>query len=213
MLHVQGFTFNPFSENTYVLWDDAGQCAIVDPGCLFPEEEAELSGFIRAEGLTPVQLLNTHCHLDHVFGNAWVHDTWGLQPWLHVGELGVLHSLSQTARLYGIPGVRPSPQPAGFITPGQPLMVGAEALEVRLAPGHSPASLIFYHAGAGFALVGDVIFQGSIGRYDLPGGSLETLMRSIYEQVLTLPEDTVLYSGHGQPTTVAQERQHNPFLN
>ncbi|MBX3102310.1 MAG: MBL fold metallo-hydrolase [Bacteroidetes bacterium] len=212
MLHIQGFTVNPFQENTYLLWDDARQCVIVDPGCLFPEEEELLADFIRTRGLTPVQLLNTHCHLDHVFGNAWVFDTYRLKPWLHVGELKVLQSMEQTARMYGIPALRPSPEPAGFLNPEQPLTVGTETLEMRLAPGHSPASLIFYHAASGQALVGDVIFQGSIGRYDLPGGSLETLMRSIYEQVLTLPEDTTLYPGHGQPTTVAHERATNPYL-
>lgn len=211
-MRVFCLTFNMFMENTYLLADADGTCAIVDPGCLFAEEQAQLQAFITEQGLKPVLLLNTHCHLDHVFGNAWVDRTYGLQPWLHRSEEIILQRMQQTAAMYGVPHVEPSPTPAGYLKEGEPLRIGTLELELRLAPGHSPGSLILHHAASAQAVVGDVIFQRSIGRTDLPGGSYETLMLSIFQQVLTLPGHTVLFPGHGPTTTVDEERQFNPFL-
>jgi hydroxyacylglutathione hydrolase len=211
-MHLQSFTFNMFMENTYLLWDEAGVCAIVDPGCLFEREQMVLQDYINQHGLQPTYLLNTHCHLDHVFGNAWAERTYGLRPWIHEQEQGILQRLPATAAHWGIDGVEASPPPAGLLRAGSTFGVGSLELEVRWAPGHSPGSVLLYHAESGQALVGDVIFQQSIGRTDLPGGSHAQLIESIHKQVLSMPDATRLYPGHGPDTTVGHERVHNPFL-
>lgn len=209
MLQLQRFTFNPFAENTYVLSDGAGACAMVDPGCLFADEEALLADYLKAEGLRPQRLLLTHAHIDHVFGNAWVHEQYGLVPELHPDDFILLDRLAQQAQMFGV-DARPSPKPKPMTE--VLIELGEVELEVRHAPGHAPGHVIFIDHASKQVVVGDVIFQGSIGRTDLPGGDLPTLMRAIYSQVLTLPDDYTLWPGHGPETTVGHERATNPFV-
>lgn len=212
MTQIQAFEFSPFAENTYVMWDETGECAIFDPGCYTLEECNILHQFIEEKNLRPVRLINTHCHLDHVFGNPFVVKTWGLGLEIHEGELPVLASFEKVCQMYGIPFNDPQPIPTNFIEAGETLTFGNTKLKVLLTPGHSPASLSFYCAEAHFVLSGDVLFMESIGRTDLPGGNFDTLIQSIRTQILTLPDETVVLSGHGPATTVRHEREYNPFL-
>lgn len=212
MTQVQAFEFSPFAENTYVVWDETGECAIFDPGCFTIEERDTLRQFIETKNLRPVRLINTHCHLDHVFGNPFVVKTWGLGLEIHEGELPVLESFERVCQMYGVPFEDPQPMPVNFLESGETLSFGNTKLKVLFTPGHSPASLSFYCEAEKFVLSGDVLFFESIGRTDLPGGNFETLSQSIRTQILTLPDETLVLSGHGPATTVRHEREYNPFL-
>lgn len=214
MAQVHYFTFSPFAENSYIIYDETKECIIIDPGCYTNEERQTLQKFIRDNQLKPVRLLNTHCHIDHVFGNRYVAETYGLALEIHEGELPVLESVATVAQMYGIPNVQqsPDPDPNKFIKEGDTIEFGNTSLKVLFTPGHSPASVSFYCEADQFVIGGDVLFQGSIGRTDLPGGNYDTLMQSIKNNFLTLPDNTVVYSGHGNPTTVERERQSNPFI-
>ncbi|TAL51839.1 MAG: MBL fold metallo-hydrolase [Chitinophagaceae bacterium] len=211
MLNVKTFTFNPVQENTYVLYNDAGQCCIIDPGCYFKEEQDELKGFIEKTGLQPVLLLNTHCHLDHVFGNKFVHDTWGLTLHIHEKEKPVLDFAPQAGLMWQMPFENYDGELV-FIKEGETIKSGDDQLEIRFTPGHSPGSVCFYYEPGGFVIGGDVLFNMSIGRTDLPGGDYQTLINSIQTQLFTLPDETKVYSGHGPVTTVGFEKMNNPFV-
>lgn len=211
MLTVTSFTFSPVQENTYVLYNEQKQCCIIDPGCYFPAERDELKAGIERTGLTPVLLLNTHAHLDHVFGMKFVADTWGLVPHLHALEKPVLDFAPKSGELWQLP-FEPYSGPLEFIREGGILRLGEEELEVRFTPGHSPGSISFYHQAGGFILGGDVLFQGSIGRTDLPGGDFDILVNSIRTEFFSLPDDTRVYSGHGPVTTIGEEKRSNPFV-
>ncbi|MFD2784790.1 MBL fold metallo-hydrolase [Hymenobacter rubripertinctus] len=208
---VSGFTFNPFSENTYLLHDATGACVVVDPGCYERAEQDALKQFIEARGLRVELLVNTHCHIDHVLGNRFILDTYQVPFLVHEADLPTLRAVPTYAPSYGFPLYHPA-EPTGLLTAGEPLRFGETALEVRFAPGHAPGHVVFYHAPTSTLIGGDVLFQGSIGRTDLPGGDYETLITSIRGQLLTLPDETVVYSGHGPATTIGQERRANPFL-
>lgn len=210
-MQVAAFTFNPFSENTYVLHDGSGQCAIIDPGCSTAAEEQELEQFIVGQGLTPVALWQTHCHIDHIMGCHFVYQRWGLAPWVHADEVNWLQNAAMQGSMFGVE-VKNPPAHAGLLAPDSTIRFGNTELTLRHAPGHSPGSLCLYHAPSAQILSGDVLFAGSIGRTDLPGGSYPQLMQSIYTQLLTLPDDTVVYSGHGPATTIGDEKRYNPFL-
>lgn len=212
MTHVKVFEFNPFAENTYVVYDDSSECVLFDPGCYTPDERRALQAFIETQGLQVVRCINTHCHLDHVFGNNFVYRTWSLLPEIHRSERPVLERFEEVCRLYGIPVFEPSPMPERFLEPGTALQFGGTRLEMLFTPGHSPGSLSFYCPEAGFVLAGDVLFLESIGRTDLPGGNFETLIDSIRRQLFTLPGETIVYPGHGPATTVRHEMEYNPFL-
>ena len=211
MTHVQVFEFNPFAENTYVVYDESGECIIFDPGCYTPEERHMLQSFIEKNQLRVVRLINTHCHLDHIFGNNFVHKTWSLLPELHRAEMPVLKQYPAICIYYGVPA-ESSPMPERFIEAGDTVTFGHTRLEVMLTPGHSPGSLSFYCRESGFVLSGDVLFMESIGRTDLPGGNSDTLLESIRSQLFTLPGETLVYSGHGPTTTIRHEKEYNPFL-
>lgn len=212
MTHVQTFEFNPFAENTYLVWDDSGECAIFDPGCYTLEERDTLRQFIQEKNLRPVRLINTHCHLDHVFGNPFVVKTWGIGLEIHEGEWPVLERFEQVCQMYGVPFEGQQPIPTNFIEAGETLTFGNTKLKVLFTPGHSPASISFYCEEEGFVLAGDVLFLESIGRTDLPGGNFDTLIQSIRTQIFTLPDETLVYPGHGPATTVRHEQEYNPFL-
>jgi|GEM_PF-57315 len=212
MTQVLGLTFNSFQENMYLVYDDTGECVIFDPGCNSTEEQNTLVEVIESKKLKPVRLINTHCHLDHVFGNHFVAKTYGLELEIHEGEVPVLEAVPRVCKMYGIPMMHQSPEAGRFIEVGETIEFGASKLEVLFTPGHSPASLSFYCAEAGFVIAGDVLFMQSIGRTDLPGGDMATLLRSIREQIFPLGDDVKVFPGHGPMTTVGYEKLNNPFL-
>lgn len=206
------FTFNPFQENTYVVFDETKECAIIDPGCYEAHERIELAKFIQENNLNPVRLLNTHCHIDHVFGNAFISNTYGLDLEIHSGELPVLEAVPQISKYYGVPMGEPSPVPGRFIEEGEIISFGNIKMEAILTPGHSPASLSFFIREDGLLIAGDVLFKESIGRTDLPGGDYDTLIASIKEKLLPLGDEIKVFPGHGPSTTIGYERRNNPFL-
>ncbi len=211
MIQVKVFAFNPVAENTYVLYNEKGNALIIDPGCYFSAEQETLQNFLTEKQLTPVQLLNTHCHLDHVFGNSWVYKTFGLELFLHPLEEQVLAFAPESGQRWGLPFDNYN-GPLHFINEGDIVKLDEDELQVLLTPGHSPGSICFYCPQQHFVIGGDVLFRDSIGRTDLPGGSHETLLASIKEKLLVLPDDTKVYNGHGQPTTIGYEKRNNPFL-
>jgi hydroxyacylglutathione hydrolase len=212
MTQVQTFTFNPFSENTYVIFDDSQECIIIDPGCFDPSEKSTLQLFIANNKLRPVRLINTHCHLDHVFGNRFASETWQLGLEIHELDLPVLERFMVVCERYGIPWNEDSPRPSRFIADGETISFGSTSLQALLTPGHSPGSLSFYCADAGFVIAGDVLFHESIGRTDLPGGDFEVLRDSIHQKLFVLPGETIVYPGHGATTTIRHEKEYNPFV-
>jgi glyoxylase-like metal-dependent hydrolase (beta-lactamase superfamily II) len=211
MLTVKAFTFNPVEENTYILYNEKKQCCIIDPGCYFPEEKTKLKNFIDQNGLHPILLLNTHCHLDHVFGNKFVHDTWGLPLHIHEKEKQMLDLAPASGEMWQMPFDNYR-GPLVFIMEDSTVKLGNDELEIRFTPGHSPGHVCFYNEADGFAISGDVLFNGSIGRTDLPGADFDTLINSIQTQLFTLPDDTKIYPGHGPMTTIGLEKMNNPFV-
>ena len=211
MIKVKVFTFSPVQENTYVLYNEQNKAIIIDPGCYFSAEQETLKNFITDTQLEPVRLLNTHCHLDHVFGNKWVSETWNLELYLHEGEQQMLQLAPVSGEKWGLP-FQNYKGPLHFLAEGDTISLGNDALRVILAPGHSPASICFYCEEQAFLIGGDVLFRESIGRTDLPGGNHETLLKSIREKLFVLPDEVVVYSGHGEPTTIGHEKRNNPFL-
>lgn len=212
MLIVKHFTFSPVQENTYVIYNEQGWCAIVDPGCYFTNEQRELKNFITQQGLTPKLLLNTHCHLDHVFGNKFIHDQYGLTLHIHPDEKPLLEYAPLSGKQWGLT-FENYEGPLSFLSEGDTVVLGDNVFEVLFAPGHSPGSICFYCRSQRFIISGDVLFRRSIGRSDLPGGNLETLLNSITQKLFLLPDDVIVYSGHGPETTIGYEKKNNPFLN
>ena len=211
MLQIQSFIFNPVQENTYILYNELKECIIIDPGCYFDEERDSVTKFIQKNDLKPVMLLNTHCHLDHVFGNDYIAKTYSLVLQLHENEKPVL----QYAPVSGLKYNMPFDNYTGkfiFLKEGDKIILGTDELEIYETPGHSPGSICFYCRKQNFIISGDVLFQRSVGRTDLPGGSHQTLLNSITQKLLVLPDETTVYSGHGPATNIGQEKKFNPFL-
>jgi len=211
MLTVKTFTFNPLAENTYILFNESKDTIIIDPGCYFDEEKEKVKNFIESNNLNPVQLLNTHCHLDHVFGNKWVYETYGLELFLHPDEEQVLNFASQSAQMWGMLFDNYD-GPLHFFKDNDIIKLGEDELKVLLAPGHSPGSVCFYSKEQNFLIGGDVLFRKSIGRTDLPGGNHNALIASIRQQLFVLPDEVIVYPGHGETTTIGYEKKYNPFL-
>jgi len=211
MTKIKKFTFNPYQENTYVLYDSTGECVIIDPGCCNVSEEKELKNFIHKERLKPVFLLNTHCHIDHVLGNDFVIRTWDVPFVTHKGEVKSLLSVPSYAPMMGMspPVVKP---PDITIDEPEEITFGKSKLKVLFTPGHSVAHICFYNESDNMLIAGDVLFKGSIGRTDLPGGDGKTLMKSIFNKLLTLPDETHVYPGHMENTTIGNEKRTNPFI-
>ena len=212
MIKVDSFVFNPFSENTYVLSDETHECIIIDPGCYSYEEQEELSDFISNNHLKPVQLINTHCHIDHVLGNKFVSDKYKIPLLINKHELELLNLAPIYGNMYGVNMVA-SPPPDSFLNEGNKISFGISELKVLFTPGHSPGSISFYSEDDNFVISGDVLFNLSIGRTDLPGGDFNTLINSINQKLFTMPSETIVYSGHGTTTAISFEKKNNPFLN
>ena len=211
MIQVKSFTFSPIAENTHVLFAEDGSAAIIDPGCYSKAEEEALAAFVDENRLSVTMLLQTHCHLDHVFGTKWAAETFGLKPQMHRNEEQVLKFAPISGNMYGLPFDVYTGEKI-WLEAGDEIKLGGTPLIVLFAPGHAPGHICFYNAKDGFVIAGDVLFAGSIGRTDLPGGNFEVLMQSIHQQLLTLPDATIVYSGHGPATTIGHERRTNPFL-
>jgi glyoxylase-like metal-dependent hydrolase (beta-lactamase superfamily II) len=210
MLTIEKFTFNPFMENTYVVFDNSGEGIILDPGCFEKEEEKQLIEFIRAKKLTIKQLINTHCHIDHVLGNAFVKRQFNVPLSMHKIEVPLLNAVKTYAPNYGFFRYQDSTAD-NFLAEGDVVSVGNEKLVVLFVPGHSPGHIALYHPESKSLLGGDVLFENSIGRTDLPGGDLDTLIESIHQKFFTLPDDVKVYCGHGAETTIGFEKRTNPF--
>ena len=211
MLKIKSFVFSPIQENTYLLYNEFNQCAIIDPGCYFDAEEEVLTQFIKDNSLTVIHLLNTHCHLDHVFGNKYVAETYSLTPQIHKNEEQVLAFAPTSGLMYDLPFDNYTGQLL-FLKEGDVVTIGKDELVVIEAPGHSPGHICFYNKAQGFLIGGDVLFNRSIGRTDLPGGNYDELIKNIKEKLLVLPNKTIVYSGHGETTTIGEEKVENPYL-
>lgn len=210
MISIQKFPFNPFAENTYILYDETKHAVVIDPGCYDPMERKALDGFISENGLTVDLLLNTHCHIDHVLGNYHVKETYKVPLLMHKKDLEVLYSAKALAPNYGMADYQPT-EPDRFIEEGETISFGNSSLKVVFVPGHAPGHVAFINEEQDICIGGDVLFRGSIGRTDLPGGDFNTLISSIREKLFPLSDDMVVYPGHGPETTIGIEKKTNPF--
>lgn len=207
------FTFNPIQENTYLLWDEqTHEAAIVDPGVWNRQEEQSLAGCIEAHGLKMKYVLLTHAHFDHTFGLPFVHRTYGLQPIMHVEEAETYRQMPGMAAEFGLNIGGGMPPVGRFVNDGDELLLGQTHVRYIHTPGHTPGSSSLYIPEAKLLLSGDTLFQGSIGRTDLPGSCYEDELDSIRNKLFTLPEDTVVLCGHGPSSTIEWEKIHNPFV-
>lgn len=212
MIKIKCFEFNLFAENTYVLYDETKEAAIIDCGCMSAGEEKVLSDFIAAHELVPKLLLCTHLHLDHILGNAFIHRMYGLSPKAHRLEVEQIPPLDIQMKHMGLHASGDTVPVTDFLSEDEPIRFGHSELAVLLVPGHSPGSLAFYSPADGFIISGDALFAGSIGRTDLWGGSYGMLISAIQDKILSLPDQTLVCPGHGPSTTVIEEKLHNPYL-
>ncbi|MEO6819019.1 MAG: MBL fold metallo-hydrolase [Ginsengibacter sp.] len=211
MLHIKVFTFNPMEENTYVLYNELKECIIIDPGCYDQSEKLELESFIKDNRLHPKLLLNTHCHLDHVFGNKFIAEEFKLTLKTHSLEKGVLEMAPTSGLMFNLPFDNYRGEII-YLEEGEVIQLGEDKLSTIFAAGHSPGSICFYCEKQHFIIGGDVLFQNSIGRTDLPGGSHVDLLKNIREKLFSLPDNVIVYPGHGPKTTIGEEKKLNPFF-
>ena len=212
-MNIKIFTFNQFFENTFIISDATNECIIIDPGCYDKNEKQILQNYILSNNLVPTKLINTHCHIDHILGNNFVSKTWDLELEIHHKDIDLLKNSKDIADLYGFINYEKSPITNKFLVEGDIIEFGKSNLEVLFTPGHSPGHISLYSKNENFIISGDVLFNNSIGRTDLPGGNYNTLIDTIKSKFLCLDDSTVVYCGHGPSTTVGKERINNPFLN
>jgi len=212
MLNVKKFTFNPFSENTYVVTDEFKNAVIIDPGCYYKAEQNELDSYVWKNNLKLKSILHTHSHLDHMFGTAYLADKYNLDLWICKEDLVTYQSYEKVCELYGVPiTFSPNPTPK-FFDLKQLIQIDGIKFEILFVPGHSPGHVAFYNKENNFLINGDCLFENSIGRTDLPGGNHQQLIDSIKNEIFILPDDTLVYCGHGNETTIKAEKSSNPFL-
>lgn len=211
-MRVKKFTFNLFEENTFVLWDNTKKCIIIDPGCYEKAEKNELVNFIEENHLQPEKLINTHCHIDHILGNKFVSEKWGLELYMHKKDFPLLEKAKDIAIIYGFKNYEASVCKKHNLEDGEILKFGNSELEILFTPGHAPGHICLLSKNNKFIVAGDVLFNGSIGRTDLPGGDFNTLIKSIKTKLFLLDNETLVYCGHGPSTTIGQEKLTNPFL-
>jgi hydroxyacylglutathione hydrolase len=211
-MEVFRLVFSPIEVNTYVLSDNKGNCAVLDCGCYDRTEFKRLTEFISKKNLNPVLLLNTHCHLDHIFGNGMFLEKYNLRTLCHKDEEVNRKDSVHIASVFGMKMEIP-PEPAGLIGDSSIVSFGNSEMKALFVPGHTSGSLAFYSEKDKIVFTGDALFAGSIGRTDLKGGDYDTLIQSIREKLFVLPPDTVVYPGHGDPTTIETEMNTNPYFN
>ena len=212
MITVKTFVFNMFAENTYLLYDETKEAVIIDCGCMYPTEEKSLSNYIAQNNITIKRLLCTHIHFDHILGNNFVYQTYGVRPEIHRNEVKLLPSINEQMKAMKIHLPVQIIEINDYLAENEAIIFGKSELTAMLVPGHSPGSLVFYSRKDGFIISGDALFKGSIGRTDLWGGDHDTLVEAIKDKILSLPDETIVYPGHGPSTTVKAEKLHNPFL-
>ena len=210
MIAIQSFVFNAFQENTYIISDKTKECVIIDPGCYDDHEKKELADYIQDHQLNVQMLLNTHCHIDHVLGNEFVKQKYGTKLYIHQTEEFVLNAQKILAPHYGF-NLYQETTPDGYLAEGDVIEFGLQKFSVLFVPGHSPGHIAFYNEKEKVVLAGDVLFQNSVGRTDLPGGNHNTLVNSIHKKLFTLPDEVTVYPGHGGETTIGVEKRTNPF--
>lgn len=211
-MKIKYFTFNPFQENTFIVYNEK-EAIIIDPGCSTQEEENMLADFINSNNLKVKYLLNTHGHLDHICGNGFVENTFGVKAQIHKDDLFLIEGIEEQIAEYKFPDIKYKASiPEKFLSEGDIISFGEDSFEVIHVPGHSPGGIVLYCKEKKFMFSGDSVFYGSIGRADLPGGNQSLLISSIKRKILTLPPDTDIICGHGPSTSVAFEKKHNPFL-
>ncbi len=211
-MKVQIFTGNPIQQNGSIVYNEAGDAVIIDPSCYERHEQQEWMDFIQSENLKVHAVLNTHCHIDHVTGNAFFVEQLGVPFFAHKEELFTLSFAERSAQMYGLSAYVPSPEPTDYLSDKQVLKFGELELQVIFGPGHSVGHVAFYSEKNHLLIGGDILFKGSFGRVDLPGGSIDVLKDTIFNRIFTLPEDTVVYPGHGPTTTIGEEKRTNYIL-
>lgn len=212
-MKIARFEFAMFGINTYAVYDpDARECAIIDPGMSSREEREDIAGFVRNNSLRVTDIINTHLHIDHAIGNAWAVKEFGVAPSASPADLPLGERMKDQARMFGIPEEVEDVSLGHELKDGDVITIGSGRLQVLAVPGHSPGGIALYDAADGFLISGDSLFAGSIGRTDLPGGNYRQLVESVRRKLLTLPQDTVVYPGHGPATTIGKELRDNPFL-
>lgn len=212
-MKIAKFGLSLFGINTYIVWDtDTKECAVIDPGMISKQEEEAMTAFIEREHLVPTHLINTHLHIDHAIGNRFVEKKYGLTAEAHPADAPLGERIAAQAEQFGLPFDVESVTIGRQLNDGDIIRIGNGLLHVIHVPGHSPGGIALYDKEDGFLISGDALFQGSIGRTDLPGGSHSTLLSSIKDKLLTLPEDTTVFPGHGPATTIGDEIRHNPFF-
>lgn len=211
MITIKRLEFNPFRENTYVLSDDTGECLIVDPGCYEAGEQDLILDYFEENQLKPVKIVNTHCHVDHILGAAFLHEKFKLPFLIHPEEKPMLTASIAQGELFGLE-VKTPPEPTDFLNEGDTITFGKSVFAVIHIPGHSPGGIVLLNKDQQCMFTGDVLFQGSIGRTDLPGGDYESLVSSIRQKLLILDPEIRVYPGHGPDTSIGIENQLNPFF-
>jgi len=209
---IKTFTFNPFQENTYLIYDENGEAAVIDAGCYNETEKQLIKNYLVDNNLVLKKVLNTHLHIDHQFGNKFLFETYGLKPEASKEDEFLLENITEQLRMFGLPAGEGVQNIGSYIEDNQVIKVGNITLKAIHVPGHSPGSMCLYAEKDGVLFAGDVLFRGSIGRTDLPKGDYATLINAITERLLPLPNETVVYSGHGPTTTIGSEKQQNPYL-
>ncbi len=211
-MHIKKITFNPVEVNAIVLWDETLECVIIDPACFYPDEEQKLKAFIEKNKLKPVRLLNTHGHFDHLMGNGFAEKTWKLRSEIHISDAFLVEQASAQAAMFGMQINKPT-SPGRYLEDGEIITFGNSSMEVIHVPGHSPGGVAFFSEADQLLICGDILFYGSVGRTDLPGGNHEQLISGIKEKLMVLVPHVKVYCGHGPETTIGAEKINNPFLN
>jgi len=211
MITIKNFVFNELGVNAFVLYDETEECMVVDPGCNTEDQRQELSSFISDRKLKPVYIVNTHGHFDHIFGNSWAKSVFKCPVLMHKDDLPLIINADKFAGIFGFVVEMP-PMPDRYLTDGEILHFGDSQLKIIHVPGHSQGSICFYSENDNFLIGGDVLFNGSIGRTDLPEGDHNLLIRGIKEKLMPLPPGTVVWPGHGPKTNIGHEYDTNPFL-
>jgi len=212
MITVKTFICNPFQENTYILYDETGECVIVDAGCYSPDEQENIDSFIAGNNLKPVKLLNTHGHIDHIAGIEYLSKKYGIELYMHADDVDNINRSATMGAAWGF-NINVPTCKVNFVEDNDTIMFGSSTLKVVALPGHTKGGVGYYNDEKKIIMVGDTLFRGSIGRTDLPGGDYETIIRSIIKRLLPLGDEVRYYSGHGESSTLGHERRYNPFVN